>query len=1191
MVQQAMALSSLPETTPGEAALDATVSREERKALKSTELIERAARREQDRLARAEHRAAREAQQKAERSADVKEFLANDEHNWMREARECPVFYPTLEEFADPLAFIEGLSGQCRKFGICKVVPPLLSTTPAGVVLRDYKFSTRRQALRTPRGEGNQFQATGKRYTLGEYEKMANAFLSKRFHCAGALPPRLVECEYWREFLSTGDATHVEYGSDVEGSGFSTDAEDPLGSSPWNLNRLPRLPGSLLSCLDMAIPGVTEPMLYVGMLFSTFCWHVEDHNLYSINYHHLGAPKTWYGVPGDAAGAFEEVVLRDVYRMEALEENAPAAPGSGGGSRARKLAMLRELHGKTTMFSPGLLARAGVPFFRAVQQPGEFVVTFPRSYHAGFSHGFNCGEAVNFAVADWTSQGLVSMRRYQAMRRAPVIPHDELLCRTVEQSGRPLPLDICAHFCHLLYQDNAKRLRLLAAGAHVDPGVRDLLGRPRDGGPKDQQQQRLQQDQQETDWPLEAPSVACSRCGYLCFLSVLHVRRSRRGYVQSLCLDCALHRLDDRRTPLEDEEHEDEGAVLNIKDSSAFSLVLAVREDVAALERLAQELVQREPARVGVPVADLLGTSPLALELRCDDARRLELSRYERCQAQCQRRLALQVEAHRADDERATPRPPTGEGGAAIVAKREEDWAASGAEERAVLHACVRCGKLHGGAYGLGTYCSAACCADAAQPFEEPRPASHRILEEKRDEGLRLNPLSPVALGGAAGLAQDPILRMPAQVPPFRKRARVAEDSGAAGSGAKRGGTPSLGSGRAPHTVMVRVPRAPRSSIAGLSNAAAGKGEHLQRLKAMRNGSPSQEAQAAALSGDSSSSSRKRPHGERDGAGDDKAKGAPNVRKNQRPATEMLVPTSPGALFGQHRPPLQLLQLLQAPGFQEGVKVYYLPEDPTQLFLGYAPLKNAVGKPSTLARMFSRARREGFDLRIEKRRVLLTGKSMPREGLFVFRMEDVPTALACLPDELRTPAALFLDRARQYFGSYPVKYRQRPPPATDNGAPSAAGPGQVQDKESRTPPSPGAAPDVPPTAVPQQALSEPPPSPKSQPAAAAEQQQQQQTAAHVAGGGASATTPPLQEAATREEEALPTSATTTVTTAAALAPPPADATSPDALLGRRPPPTPEVPRQLASGDISAAGDDGKRVEHLQQASPAIALRG
>lgn len=26
--------------------------------------------------------------------------------------------------------------------------------------------------------------------------------------------------------------------------------------------------------------GVTEPMLYIGMLFSMFAWHVEDHYLY-----------------------------------------------------------------------------------------------------------------------------------------------------------------------------------------------------------------------------------------------------------------------------------------------------------------------------------------------------------------------------------------------------------------------------------------------------------------------------------------------------------------------------------------------------------------------------------------------------------------------------------------------------------------------------------------------------------------------------------------------------------------------------------------------------------------------------------------------------------------------------------------------------------------------------------------------
>jgi hypothetical protein len=37
--------------------------------------------------------------------------------------------------------------------------------------------------------------------------------------------------------------------------------------------------------------------------------------------------------------------------------------------------------------------------------PGNFVVTWPRAYHAGFSHGYNVGEAVNFGLADWVPMG------------------------------------------------------------------------------------------------------------------------------------------------------------------------------------------------------------------------------------------------------------------------------------------------------------------------------------------------------------------------------------------------------------------------------------------------------------------------------------------------------------------------------------------------------------------------------------------------------------------------------------------------------------------------------------------------------------------------------------------------------------------------------------------------------------------
>lgn len=93
-----------------------------------------------------------------------------------------------------------------------------------------------------------------------------------------------------------------------------------------------------------------------------------------MNYHHCGAAKTWYGVPGHAALDFEKVVRQEVYEHDILSTD-----GEDGAFDV--------LLGKTTLFPPNILSQHGVPVYKAVQKPGEFVVTFPRAYHAGFSHG------------------------------------------------------------------------------------------------------------------------------------------------------------------------------------------------------------------------------------------------------------------------------------------------------------------------------------------------------------------------------------------------------------------------------------------------------------------------------------------------------------------------------------------------------------------------------------------------------------------------------------------------------------------------------------------------------------------------------------------------------------------------------------------------------------------------------------
>ncbi|KAG2531608.1 hypothetical protein BBO99_00001827 [Phytophthora kernoviae] len=185
--------------------------------------------------------------------------------------------------------------------------------------------------------------------------------------------PMEVERRFWKGLRGTMDAP--VYGADIVASLFGN-----VDALSWNLGDL----NTILRKIDL--PGVTRPMLYFGMWRAMFAFHTEDMDLFSINYVHTGKPKFWYGIPPDAAPQLER----------AAQSMFPE----------KHHTCSQFLRHKTSLISPARLREFGVPFYRAYQKPGEFVITFPAAYHQGFNLGLNIAEAVNFASLHWIPYGL-----------------------------------------------------------------------------------------------------------------------------------------------------------------------------------------------------------------------------------------------------------------------------------------------------------------------------------------------------------------------------------------------------------------------------------------------------------------------------------------------------------------------------------------------------------------------------------------------------------------------------------------------------------------------------------------------------------------------------------------------------------------------------------------------------------------
>lgn len=169
------------------------------------------------------------------------------------------------------------------------------------------------------------------------------------------------------------------------------------------------------------MPGINEPMYYIGQAFTYFAIHVEDLGLGSISYLHSGAPKVWYVSPKRCNVAFKEFLKGHIY--------APGFIGQGLAEAKREVAKKRTIFNPSLVYERHKEGDLTLDMYRIVQEEGTFLYTAPLAIHFGFNAGYNVAEATNYGNTKWFEVGMKEALIEKVMRAKVeiVLPFEFLL--------------------------------------------------------------------------------------------------------------------------------------------------------------------------------------------------------------------------------------------------------------------------------------------------------------------------------------------------------------------------------------------------------------------------------------------------------------------------------------------------------------------------------------------------------------------------------------------------------------------------------------------------------------------------------------------------------------------------------------------------------------------------------------------
>ena len=230
-----------------------------------------------------------------------------------------PIVVSPPNSTSDPATPIPGVEGDVDK------VPDLELAEDASPSVADGEEKAKVKAKRVGQGRA------AREANLAERAALDTTFIQGFDPHSAWLPPHTSQTDYTAEFCQKLERQYWRncglgkppwYGADTQGMyARSNPRSFNIGNNhcssgslytdkttSWNVAHLPSTLSRILPASNKGLPGVNTPYLYFGMWRATFAWHVEDMDLFSINYIHFGAPKFWYAIPQGRSGAMEQTM-------------------------------------------------------------------------------------------------------------------------------------------------------------------------------------------------------------------------------------------------------------------------------------------------------------------------------------------------------------------------------------------------------------------------------------------------------------------------------------------------------------------------------------------------------------------------------------------------------------------------------------------------------------------------------------------------------------------------------------------------------------------------------------------------------------------------------------------------------------------------------------------------------------------